>query len=173
MTDTSFLYLDFDGPLHHHDVYLMRGRPVCREGELFAHCSLLVPVLEEFPDVRIVLSTSWVRVMGFGRAKKRLPVKIQERVVGATWHKAMRGPAWNTGMYVTQAGTEYAFIQLSRYEQILQDTQRRNAARWLALDDDDDGWPDDERDHLVYCDPVLGLAEPGKTVELRERLAAL
>lgn len=168
-----YLYLDFDGVLHHHDVYLVHHRPVCRVGPLFAHCSLLIPVLAEWPDLRIVLSSSWVRVKSFGRARKQLPAEIQSRVVGATWHSAMRGAAWNSGMYWTQGQSEYAFSRLSRYVQILRDVERRGAVQWLALDDDDEEWPEEARHRLVHCEPTLGLAEEGKIAELRARLAAL
>jgi len=63
------LFLDFDGVLHPDEVYLVHGRPVLRDdGSLFMWAPLLAEALTPFPDVQIVLSTSWVRELSFKRA---------------------------------------------------------------------------------------------------------
>ena len=60
------IYLDFDGVLHHYDVYLDHSnRAVLRGmGALFEYASRLESILTPYPDIKIVLSTSWVRVKG-------------------------------------------------------------------------------------------------------------
>ncbi len=56
------LYLDYDGVLHNDSVYRVRGQGiVIRDGVLFEWAHYLVEALRPYPDIRIVLSTSWVR----------------------------------------------------------------------------------------------------------------
>jgi len=88
------LYLDFDGVLHREDVYRhpKRGIYLGLKGArhaLFEHAGLLEELLQPYPDVGIVLWTSWVRVLSFSKARCRLPVALSERVVGATFHSSM------------------------------------------------------------------------------------
>lgn len=67
------LFLDFDGVLHPDAVYrTRRGVELRAEGKLFMWAPRLVEALAEHPDVSIVLSTSWVRNIGFQRARKAL-----------------------------------------------------------------------------------------------------
>lgn len=67
------LFLDYDGVLHPDSAHLIRGSPVLRaEGELLMWMPILEDILEPYPDVSIVLSTSWVRVLGFSRARDYL-----------------------------------------------------------------------------------------------------
>lgn len=41
---------------------------------------------------------------------------------------------------------------------------------WIALDDNGDGWPSGEREHLVLCDPEFGLSLQRSELEMREKL---
>src|ERR1700733_9510257 len=88
------LYLDFDGVLHPENVYVRPGRGPYIESpaghELFENIGLLKKVLLPYPDLRIVLSTSWVRVYkSVARVARKLPPELRNRVVGATYHGAM------------------------------------------------------------------------------------
>lgn len=153
------LYLDFDGVLHPEDVFRHPRRGVYLGGNypghaLFEHAELLVALLEPYPDVRVVLSTSWVRVLRYQRALRYLPERLQMRVIGSTFHTRMN---------------KDSFLALSRGQQVLGDAGRRRATQWLALDDDAEGWPDSHRAHLLQTDPVLGLA--AVMDDLTERLA--
>ncbi|WP_342747779.1 HAD domain-containing protein, partial [Thiomonas delicata] len=47
---------------------------------LFQHAALLETLLAPYPAVRIVLSTSWVRVFSYSRAAKRLTPALRARV---------------------------------------------------------------------------------------------
>ena len=88
------LFLDFDGVLHPDAVYLTRrGVELRADGALFMWSPHLVEALEQQQNVRIVLSTSWARKLGFQRARAALPAELQARVIGATWHSAM-GRGW-------------------------------------------------------------------------------
>jgi hypothetical protein len=125
---------------------------------LFEHAALLARCMAPYPALRIVLSTSWVRVFrGVQKAARRLPPELRARVVGATFHSRM-DPRW--------------FRSQPRV-QVWGDVCRRQPEAWLALDDDDAGWPDVCRDHLVRTDPVLGISAPSVLAELRARLATM
>jgi hypothetical protein len=155
------VYLDYDGVLHPEDVFRHPKRgvylsPRYAGHKLFEHCGLLEAELEPYPDVVLVLSTTWVRVLRYRRALSYLPDSLQMRVVGATFHSAMHRPA---------------FEALSRGQQVLADVGRRKPSDWLALDDDAEHWPDSHRERLVRTDPTLGLSSA--IAELRHRLRNL
>ena len=152
------LYLDYDGVLHHEDVWWhwRRGAYINTPGyALFEHTDLLEDALSPFPAVRIVLSTSWVRVLRYSRAVKRLSPALRERVIGATFHTMMN---------------RSAFEALPRGMQVLNDVARRKPRQWVALDDDAEGWMPEYRDYLIHCDSVLGLSAPGVLDALETRL---
>lgn len=155
------LYLDFDGVLHHENVLrhprrgIYLGAPP--EFTLFQHAALLEALLQPYPAIRIVLSTSWVRVFGYSRSVKRLPPGLQEKVIGATYHSRMN---------------EQRFTQLPRGVQVLEDVARREPRDWLAVDDTGDGWPKEHLQRLVLTDERLGLSAPGTAERLSARLQA-
>nr|MDW3662817.1 HAD domain-containing protein [Paraburkholderia terrae] len=61
-----------------------------RGHRLFEHVGLLEKVLLPYPDLRIVLSTSWVRVYkSVARVARKLPPELRARVIGATYHEAV------------------------------------------------------------------------------------
>lgn len=153
------LYLDYDGVLHPDEVYRVGGQIVLRmDGfSLFEWASILDKLLEPYPKLQIVLATSWVRVVGFDEALSRLPEGLQRRVVGATWHP-----------HVPRGWERY-----SRFEQILGCVERHRHSRWLAVDDDGAGWPQDRRENLVLTDSLLGLGVVSAQMDLRAKLELL
>ncbi len=153
------LFLDFDGVLHPDAVYRVRGQVILRmDGfSLFEWSPILVDLLAPYSDMQIVLSTSWVRVLGFDHTRARLPEGLQRRVVGATWHR--HGPR----------GWEY----LNRYEQIFRNVQRHGHTHWLAIDDCGAEWSEEHRSNLVLTDSLLGLGAASAQAELREKLELL
>lgn len=156
------LYLDFDGVLMHQGVFWhpRRGAYLVapERYRLFQHASLLDDMVRPYPDIRVVLSTSWVRQYGCYGAAKRLPAGLRSRVIGATYHSAM---------------SRHAFGLLPRGEQVSADVKRRQPAAWLALDDDPEGWPDWALPNLLLTDPQEGISPPGLVTEIRRRLALL
>jgi hypothetical protein len=157
------LYLDFDGVLHPEEVWRKRGHgPYVASPpghEVFEHAQLLAEVLAPYPDVAIVLSTSWVRVLNsVTKAARRLPESLRSRVIGATFHREMDATL---------------FQQMPRGVQVWGDVCRRRPQAWLALDDDAEDWPEVCRDRLVHTHGVLGISEPGVLAELKNKLAAL
>ena len=145
------LFLDFDGVLHPDAAYLEKGRgPVLRaEGELFMWAPLLVAALSPYVGVKIVLSTSWVRALGFSRACRYLPPELRERVIGATWHSSMNGLA-----------STFDWDNVTRYQQIARYVASATLEKWIALDDDGEGWAPSASERLVLCDGWQGLSNP-------------
>lgn len=155
------LYADFDGMLHHEDVRwaLRRGAYMNAPGHtLFEHAWLLEKLIEPYPQLKIVLSTSWAHVYSCYGAAKRLPPALRERVIGATWHSEM---------------SEHAFIQKPRGKQVVEDVARRRPLDWLALDDTDEGWPTELTNHVLITDAELGISAPGMSERIAVALARM
>lgn len=155
-------YCDFDGVVHDDAVYWSPRKGIhmrTPERTLFEWAHILEELLAPYPDVKIVLSTSWVRHKRFGFAKKQLPHGLQSRVIGATFHG--------------RETDRRDFDHMSRGMQICADVERRMPARWFAIDNDDRGWPTWCRDRLVKTDDRLGLSEPAVQAQIRTMLAAM
>ncbi|MBK5374667.1 hypothetical protein JFT81_08470 [Pseudomonas sp. TH43] len=156
------LFLDFDGVLHPDDVYRTRsGLELRAPGQLMMHAGILVEILEDFPQVRISLSTSWVRILGYRRARAALPPELQALTVSSTWHSRMpRAPLEGYDLY-------------NRYQQIRAAVTRAGLTDWIALDDDPfESWPDHDR-RLIRTDSNLGLSSVLTQEELQSKLRVL
>lgn len=162
------LYLDYDGVAHHEDVCVhpKRGlyfgaaaqehaRATGHVHRLFEHLPLLEALLEPYPQVRIVLSTTWVQKYGFQGARKFLTPDLFRRAVGTTYHSEM---------------DLQSFREASRGMQVWSDVCRRRPSRWLAFDDDHFGWPAWCLDHLVRTDEAEGISAPLVRAHLAKRL---
>ena len=116
------------------------------------YADILEKALSSHQDVKIVLSTSWVRELGFNRTVKKMPAALAERVEGATWHKGM----------LANGKENDPFGWMSRYEQIASHVKRNGVKDWLAIDDlhsseETYKWPLDMRHRLVLTDGIKGL----------------
>jgi hypothetical protein len=154
----NVLFLDLDGVLHPDSVFIKKGRPTLTgPGRLFMWAPVLDALLVPYPDVNIVLSTSWCVHRGFSRAKRVLPPGLRERVISATWHSHMM---------------KSEFLEKPRFHQILDWIARapQRPKYWLAIDDDDADWADTNRDFLVNTRPDTGLASVAVVDELKEKL---
>ncbi|QDZ28707.1 HAD domain-containing protein [Noviherbaspirillum sp. UKPF54] len=161
-TADKVLYLDFDGVLHDDAVYWSpkRGIYIKTPGRtLFEWMPILDELLEPNADVKIILSTSWVRVKSFEFAKKHLSGTLQARVIGATYHRReMRGKG---------------FELLPRGVQVWGDVVLRKPKSWFAIDNDDDAWTVWCRDKLVKTDDRFGLSDPAVQQAVRAMLEQL
>jgi len=137
--DGLVLYLDYDGVLHHENVRISnKSGPFLQAPErytLFQHAELLASMLEPYPGVLIVLSTSWAVRYGVSDAAKRLPYALKSRVVGGTYH--------------SRHMHKLEFQEMQRGQQVVADVMRRQPRDWLALDDDQEGWGVDARHHVL------------------------
>lgn len=156
------LFLDFDGVLHPAEVFNTRtqGIVLMADGHnLLEHAELLADVLRPYPELQIVLSTSWVPTVGFDKACARLPESLRARVVGSTWDEDYDLECWN---------------KRSRYEQIAFHAEHCKLEDWLAIDDDNWRWPEAMRDRLVLTNEWGGLGgTKGAVDDLRAKLGAM
>ncbi|MDC6296225.1 HAD domain-containing protein [Ralstonia pseudosolanacearum] len=157
---TPVLFLDYDGCLHADDVYLVDGVPVMRRdgAQIFEHANLLAELLDPYPQVEIVLSTSWVAKFSLIRTKLYLPEVLQPRVVGTTYEYRTDKLEW---------------IELSRFDQVMRYVRGKNLQSWLALDDDNSYWPECYEQNLICPIPRLGLGEARVQTELADKLAQM
>lgn len=156
------VYLDFDGVLHHENcLWNRKTGPYLKAPpgyDLFQHAPLLEQLLDPYPQVKIVLSTSWVRSYGCTGAAKRLPEALRAKVIGATFHSRMN---------------ENEFISAPRGMQVWGDTLKRLPADWIALDDDYLHWPKWCLDKYVKTHEHEGISYPAVLAELQEKLALM
>ena len=151
----NVLYLDFDNVLHG-DVLLYPLQPETPGQILFENMPILEQLLEPYPDLKLVLSTSWVQQLAFARARKALPPSLRKRVIDATY----QGPHMR----------EEEFSRLTRYEQVIADVARRRPGKWLAIDYDLDGWPEHALINVVPMSLLVGLGDAAVALELKQRL---
>jgi hypothetical protein len=126
--------------------------------QLFEHANLLVDLMSAYPEVAIVLSTSWVRRYGCYGGAKHVPDSLRRRVIGSTFHSRMG---------------EASFLEKPRGLQVWEDDLRRKPLGWVALDDDAEGWPNWCSDCLVRTPYQLGISAPGVLDELEQQLERL
>jgi hypothetical protein len=158
------LYLDLDGVVHHEAVYWHPRRGIYMHPHVKGRTLFeWVPYLEEavlpYPDLALVLSSSWCVRPGYGKTLKRFPLALQQRFIGGTFHKLYH--------HGGDPMMLQSFRETPRGLQILHDVQRRRPRQWLALDDDDYHWPAKSLGNLVLCDGERGLSDP----RVREQLA--
>jgi hypothetical protein len=155
------IFLDFDGVLHPGEVWYEHGMrlPVLRAPghELFESMVVFEAAIAPYPQIKVVLSTSWVPALGFEQACGFLNESLRSRVIGAT--------------YDPESPDAWRFNRLRRYDAIEQDVRRRKPQRWLAVDDDAIGWPVGELAALALTPTNLGLACPAAQAQLHSRLA--
>ncbi len=151
-------YLDYDGVLHQESMLLRQAHAfVATPGHrLFEWEAILRDLLAPYPDVKLVLSTPWVRLQSFSYAKRHLHPALQLRVVGATYHRRWMDPN--------------EFAELPRGVQILGDVLRRKPLDWFAIDDDGFDWPAWCRSKLVLTQQHIGLTEIAVQRDIARRL---
>ncbi|TDP60449.1 HAD domain-containing protein [Roseateles toxinivorans] len=164
------VYVDLDGVVHHEAVYVSPSRGIYIDPSqapgrvLFEWVDILVELLDPYPDIQLVLSSSWCRRPGYARTLERLPKELRHRFVGGTFHRRIHG---------SDPGTEWVFANTPRGEQIWADVLRRQPLDWLALDDDGDRWPAWCRDKLLLLDGEVGISSPAAQEQLRQRLVLM
>ena len=168
------IFLDFDGVLHPNEVTKPVNKPLRLDvpGHLFMHAKVLEELIATY-DVSIVLSSSWVRMLGFSVTRRKMPKTLAKRVVGATWHSGMV----DVVSYPYSIGSKLAdpFNYMSRYQQIKHYVEQHEIKNWLAIDDLHSGteiesWPIEMRKHLVLTDGELGISCIKAQQELTKKL---
>ena len=145
MSAAPILFLDFDGVLHVLN---------CADERRFARLPPLEDVLREFPELRIVVSSTWREAHGLAQLRSFFASDIAARVIGVT------------PVLPRVAGVPQRYAECSAW-------LRANApgAKWLAIDDDTALF-EPQLEQLLACDPQLGLTSD-QLPELRRRIVAL
>ena len=157
------VYLDFDGVLHPDAVYSPRNRPLelRAPGQLFMHAHVLVDAVAPYPELKIVLSTSWVWALGFKKTLKKMPAELAAKVVGATY----------------PSGYE-TFQSMTRFQQIKGHVYRNGVKHWIAIDDLHSAsqlntWSNEALNRLVLTDGMKGLGCSETQTDLKMKLQQL
>ncbi|MGF6808575.1 hypothetical protein OKW30_003701 [Paraburkholderia sp. Clong3] len=122
--------------------------------QLFEWSEPLIAVCADF-DVEIVLRSRWTARLPLNRVLPLLPAELAACVVGATWPTVERR-------------LDQRHV-VSRYRTTREHVEWNGLVYWIAIDDNDDGWSSDARQHLVLCDPDFGLSLQRTELELREK----
>lgn len=142
----TLVFLDFDGVMH----------PVrCHVNDHFCNLKLFEEVMREFPDVQIVIASTWREAYLLSDIRQRFSPDIGARIIGKT-------PTWDDGT-----------DEHIRYREIRQylGQPKLAGAKWIALDDADFEFPD-RCPNLLLCDSNQAF-DARVAAELRARLQAL
>ncbi len=151
------LFLDFDGVLHplwepapFNDWTLEQiFGPKAYAGPFFVHAPILVDLLTGYlPHVDIVISSTWGRKRDLATLQGLLPAELAARVKDAVHHHLPALEAIGQGKGLASRWAEIAWYR----EHVRPDI----GDRWLAIDDDNSGWPSDATNHLAHCNRDLG-----------------
>lgn len=129
------LFLDYDGVLH--------PDPCTEARRLFENAPRLAEVLADFPEVGVVLSTSWRHAHSEEETLGGLPATLRERVLG------------KTPRYSDFVVARHPYHRHAECEQWLRD-QGMTASPWWALDDRAD-WFAPYCENLLHCHAECGF----------------
>ncbi|WNC90208.1 HAD domain-containing protein [Paraburkholderia sp. FT54] len=160
VSDTPTLFLSFGGVLNvghglvddNGVVTLDSGRPP------FEYAPYLVDVLTPWPQVQIILTTSWLRSLGDEKTIALLPDELRRRVMGTTLHASPRFDEIKDGTAKTMT--------------VIRHSKKRGLTKWLALDDEACGVPPGFEQHFLHTDSETALGAPEARKQLRRWLAA-
>lgn len=162
------LFLDFDGVLHADPVFVNRETYTAtldpQFGTLFEWAPILEAIIADFPRVEIVLSTSWASRLKYELGMWHLPKVLAAQTVDCAW----RGKEW-----LEHGITPGRFHRMTRCQQIHQYVRRKKLTRWVVLDDDNYGWPDEQLNRIVVTKGMRRLSDPAVQAELRAKLTLL
>ena len=157
------IFLDIDGVMHGvdklHVEYTSSGIQYSGEG-LFEHRDLLGSVLDQCPDVAVIISSSWRHIYTLSELQGFFG-NYSQRVIGTTSSVDVRDS-----------------MPANRYRECRDAAERYEVSDWVMVDDQPGiVWssqiptPELAR-KVLWCDPVLGLATPFVTYELVKRFGS-
>nr|CUV27132.1 conserved protein of unknown function [Ralstonia solanacearum] len=164
---TPTLFVDFDGTLHRGHALLEASGQVSLDtgNPLFEFAPQLERLLNPYPRVEIVLTTSWLDTLPFEKVVSYLPPLLAKRVVGTTQGIKPRFGYLQGGSARTYIIRSYVF--------------EHRLKNWLAIDDAVYGAYHlstdllDLESHLVLLDPLQGIGAPESQRRIEDWLAEL
>lgn len=132
------LFLDFDGVLH---------PEFCHQGEeLFCRRDKFETILRDYPQVEIVISSTWRQTRSLAELQTLFSADIGAKIVGVT-------PDWQDLPELCEVIGNYP-----RHVEVEGWLRHANRVweRWVALDDRD-YWFRPFLPNLVLCDPATGI----------------
>lgn len=162
---TPTLFVDYDGTLHRgHGLLDASGHVSLDTGNpAFEFAPLLERLLDPYPGVEIVLTTSWLDTLPFEKVVSYLPLPLAKRVVGTTHGIRPRFGYLLDGSARTYVIRSYVF--------------EHRLENWLAIDDAVYGAYHLSTDflplesHLVLLDPRQGIGSPESRRRIGDWLA--
>ncbi len=131
------LFLDFDGVLH--------PEPCYADAQLFCRLPLLENLLRGFPDVDVVISSTWRETRTIDELRARFSADIGRRIIGVT-------PKW------LDLPELFEIIGYQRHTEVEGWIRQSGKPweKWVALDDKP--WLFKPfLSNLVVCDTAIGL----------------
>ena len=147
----QLLFLDIDGVMHSVDhvqaTYTSTGIEYTG-GRLFEHLPLLGWILDQCPDVSVIISSSWRHVHS---------LQELQGFFGGWGHRVI-----GTTANIDASGS----LPANRFQECLAAAEQLGASDWVMVDDQPGivwGSQIPARElvrKVIWCDPVLGLATP-------------
>jgi hypothetical protein len=144
MNSDPFLFLDFDGVLHPDDAAYLDNDSKPEGLLLFRWAPVLMEILSKFPDVKVVISSSWRFMWEYEELLSFIPEDLRSRIVGIT------NP------------------NLNRYPAIADYVEKHEIKNYVILDDMPLEFPRVCKE-LIICKPTKGVNNPLVIKKLEER----
>ncbi|MFM0226608.1 HAD domain-containing protein [Paraburkholderia dipogonis] len=148
------LFLNYGGVLNvGHGLVVDNGAVTLDTGRpSFEFAPYLIDVLEPWPQVRIIVTTSWLRTLGAERTIALVPVELRRRVVGTTLNTPPR-------LGEIRNGSAKAMT-------VIRHASKNRLIKWLALDDEAWGVPIEYESYFLRTDSkTAGLAGSTQTAK--------
>lgn len=160
ISDTPTLFLSFGGVLNvGHGLVDDNGLVTLDSCQpLFEFAPYLADVLTPWPQVQIIVTTSWLQTLGAERTIALLPDELRRRVVGTTIRTPPRLGEIKDGTAKTMT--------------VIRHAAKYGLTRWLVLDDEAWGVPSGYEQHFLHTDSDTALGAPEARKHLREWLEA-
>lgn len=161
---TPTLFVDYDGTLHRGHALLHESGQVSLDtgNPMFEFAPLLGGLLEPYPEVEIVLTTSWLDALPVEQVVSYLPLPLAKRVIGTTHGIKPRFGYLQDGSARTYIIRSYVF--------------GHRLKNWLAIDDSVFGAYHlntsvlNLEPHLVLLDARYGIGDKEAQRRIREWL---
>lgn len=160
-------FLDFDGTLHPTWTSEKKGKkvvPTPYEGPWCVEAPTLERILRPYlSHLEIVISSWWAYKHPLDQVRAMLPEGLATHVTDSIWlPELMKG----SNDYHSHFATRFNCIEIW-----LKRRRPNYTGPWLALDDEDESFPPEHRDHLIHAWGTL--ASTRVQDELEARLAKL